>query len=291
MSNLLKRSYVSGDDDNKRVIDSNALVAERLKLLEKALKTSLREDSREFDEDGFSAGLNAENVEMLLADSDGQEGQEVLPEEAQNVPDLDEINAEAEQIISDAEAQAQAIIEAANAEAEANKQAVYEEARNAGHDEGYEAGMAEVDGIKAELAEKEAQLEQAYQERVDKLEPMFVDTFTDIYEHIFHVSLSENKEVIFYLIKNALHTIDSSTGFMIHVSKDDYGFVSMQKKELLAGISSAEEAEIVEDMTLKANEAFIETGAGIFDCSLETELSGLRRMLRLLSFEKNGDDK
>jgi len=42
--------------------------------------------------------------------------------------------------------------------------------------------------------------------------------------------------------------------------------------------------EIVEDMTLKSNECFIDTGAGIFDCSLETQLEGLKRELRLLSF-------
>ena len=141
--------------------------------------------------------------------------------------------------------------------------------------------------MKAELKEQEARLEEAYQEKIEKLEPMFVDTLTDIYEHIFHVSLSDNKEVIFYLIQNTVRNIDSSTGLLIHVSKEDYGFVSMQKKELLTGVSNAEEAEIVEDMTLKPNECFIETGAGIFDCSLETELTGLKKQLRLLSFERN----
>ncbi|MBO6133082.1 MAG: hypothetical protein J6P05_01975, partial [Lachnospiraceae bacterium] len=65
---------------------------------------------------------------------------------------------------------------------------------------------------------------------------------------------------------------------------DDYGFVSMQRKELLSGISGAENAEIVEDISLKRNQCFIETGNGIFDCSLETQLSGLKRQLKLLSY-------
>ena len=45
----------------------------------------------------------------------------------------------------------------------------------------------------------------------------------------------------------------------------------------VSGISAADSTEIVEDMTLKPNECFIETGGGIFDCSLETQLSGLKR--------------
>ena len=91
--------------------------------------------------------------------------------------------------------------------------------------------------------------------------------------------------MIYYLIQSALKTIDASSGMMIHVSKDDYGFVSMQKRELLSGISGAENVEIVEDGTLQPNEAFIETGGGIFDCSLETQLKGLKKMLCLLSYE------
>ena len=288
MSNLLKRGYVSPDSDNKRVIDSNALVAERIKLLKSVLKSSVAADEndlRKFDEDGFSAGLNAENVDALLADNDigGQEMAESFEPEA---PDLEEINRQAEQILEDARAQAQNILQEAAAEAEANKKAVYDEARQAGHDEGYQVGLSEVDSMKAELNELEAELQRDYEARLEELEPELIAVFTDIYEHIFHVSLSDNKEIIFYLIQNTLRNIEGGSGMMIHVSKEDYGFVSMQKKELLSGLSNADETEIVEDMTLKPNQAFIETGAGIFDCSLETELSGLKRMLRLLSFER-----
>ena len=284
MSNLLKRGFVSPDSDNTRVIDSNALVAEKIKMLSSILNKPAPPDNREFDEDGFSAGLNAENVDLLLADEEGEGGEEMPVMEP--APDLEEIRNEAQHILEDAEARAQEILQDAAAEAEANKQAVYEEAKANGHDEGYQQGLMEVDSMKAELQEIEAQLRQDYEAQIEQLEPMLIETLTDIYEHIFHVSLSDNKEIIFYLIQNTLRNIDAGNSMVIHVSKDDYGFVSMQKKELLSGISNADETDIVEDMTLKPNEAFIETGAGIFDCSLETELSGLKKMLRLLSYER-----
>ncbi|MCR5634564.1 MAG: hypothetical protein K6F90_04565 [Lachnospiraceae bacterium] len=284
---MVKRGFVSDDDEKKRVIDSNALVAERIKLLSSVLNKQQAEDTRQFDEDGFSAGLNAENVDLLFAD--GAEGgmNEEAPPPPPSMPDLEEIQQEADRILEEARAEAAQIVEEAIGEAEANKQAVYEEARSSGHNDGYAEGLREVDSMKAELQEIEAQLRQDYEDSIAQLEPMFIETLTDIYEHIFHVSLNENKEIIFYLIQNTLRNIDGGSTMVIHVSKDDYGFVSMQKKELLTGISNADEIDIVEDMTLKQNEAFIETGAGIFDCSLETELSGLKKMLQLLSFEKN----
>ncbi len=293
MSNLLKRAFVVSDSDDKKVIDSNDLVAlrvERQIQLQREAKNA--EAAAAFtplgegmENDGFIEGLNAENVELLFADG------EMPEEEAEAAPSLEEINEEAERILNEAQEQARSIIEEAATEAEANKQSVYEDAKNAGYEEGYAEGLKQADAMKEELNEHAALLDQQYQENIEKLEPMFIDTLTDIYEHIFNVSLSESRELIYYLIQTALRSIDATAGMMIHVSKDDYGFVSMQKKDLLSGISGAENTEIVEDGTLGPNECFIETGGGIFDCSLETQLKGLKKQLRLLSYEgKNEED-
>ena len=45
--------------------------------------------------------------------------------------------------------------------------------------------------------------------------------------------------------------------------------------------------ELVEDMTLSRSQCFIETENGIYDCSLDTQLSELKRKLKLLSYERN----
>ena len=202
---------------------------------------------------------------------------------------IEDAQEDAKRIIDEAKEQASGILEDARSQAEAEKADIYAEAKKAGHDDGYADGMAEVESMKAGFEKKSQELEDEYNRKCEKLEPMFIDTLTDIYEHIFHIRFGDSKEIIFYLIQDAVRKVDSNTNFIIHVSKDDYGFVSMQKKELLAGLSSADNAEIVEDMTLKANECFIETGAGIFDCSLETQLAGLKRELRLLSYHKGSN--
>ena len=46
-----------------------------------------------------------------------------------------------------------------------------------------------------------------------------------------------------------------------------------------------ENVELLEDVTLGKNECMIETGNGVFDCSLGTQLEALNEELRLLSYE------
>ena len=94
MSNLLKRAYVASDSVDRKVIDSNDLVAqwvERQIQLQREAKNgsaALFTPLEGAGSDGFVEGLDAENVELLLADTDTGE------EAAQPVPTLEEINEE-----------------------------------------------------------------------------------------------------------------------------------------------------------------------------------------------------
>lgn len=260
----------------KFIIDSNGQVAEKINKILKDM------ENQDVDPDGFSEGLNAERVE-LLTDDDAGGGYEMEPA----APALsEEMKAEAESLLNEAREEAERIIEEARQQAGDIRAEAEEEGRQAGFEKGHEEGLAESERMRIEFEERAERLEDDYQKKIDELEPMFIDTLTDIYEHVFHVRFGDNKEVIFHLIQDAVRKVEGNANFIIHVSKDDYGFVSMQKKQLLAGVSNAETAEIVEDITLKANECLIETGSGIFDCSLETQLAGLKRELKLLSYRK-----
>lgn len=277
MSNLYKGFYVSVQEDDTRVIDSNAKVANRVELLASVMRSVAGEEGFE---NGFAEGLNADKVEMLLAD-DTEEGAagNVIKAAAQE-PEID-----VEALLNEARAEAEEIKRAAASEAESLKEQVFANAREEGYQAGYRDGLQQAESARQEAETLKASYEKEYLQKVEELEPMFVDTFTDIYEHVFHTSMAQNKEIIFYLIKDALRNIEDSKNFVIHVSKEDYGFVSMQKRELLAGLAGSDAAEIVEDMSLKPGQCLIETGSGIFDCGLETQLQGLKRELRLLSYK------
>lgn len=288
MSNVIKQNIgYTFQGDDRRVIDTNQLIANRLELLSQLMQKQVSEQNS-FQED-FTQGLDAMQVEKLLADEDsGDSADDSNVIKAKAAVTEEEIRQKCDEMLAEAKAQADSIIEAAQADADMIRENAQKAGHEAGYAEGYDegksVGLREYDMKLNEIRDKEKQLEADYESKIEELEPQFVNTLTSIYEHVFRISLADNKEIIFNLIQDAIRKVEGSKTFIIHVSKEDYGYVSMQKKELLAGFSGAEGTEIVEDMTLHQNECFIETGSGIFDCSLETQLEGLKRELRLLSF-------
>ena len=291
MSNVLKRHNAAIDEDDKLVINSNEMVAERIRLL----KTIMADDGAgdgDLSGDGFTEGLDVEMIDGILNDPDAEPGDStegnVIKAEASQAPaiDMEAIQAEADQIIQEANDQAEQIVQDAIDQAEASKAQIYEEARQAGHDEGYSQGIAETEAMKAELSEREQAMMAEYEQMVSELEPSLVDMLSDIYGHIFSVDLSDKKEIIFHLLQNALQNTDTTANLMIHVSKEDYEYISGNKTALFDGIPGEDNTDIVPDVTLKAGEAMIDTGSGIFDCSLGTELQGLRKQLMLLSYRR-----
>ena len=292
MSNLVKSNYISYDEEQgARVIDSNKLIEEKIQRLAMAVAEEEADESFEAE---FVEGLDSEQVEMLLADNDTGEGDEsnVMHQQAPSQPRVDtaaieqEANAHAEEIVSQAKDEAKSIINNAIMEAEELKN----KAKQEGHSEGYEQGYAEGTGKNAELEAKlraeQQQLEADYEARLTELEPKFVDTLTDIYEHVFHVHFAQNKEIVLHLLQDAIRKIEGSKDFIVRVSKADYEYVSERKKELLLKAVNSGNVEVVEDMTLEAGHCMVETDGGIFDCGVDTQLSGLAKELKLLSYTK-----
>ncbi len=306
MSNggILKSGWVVVDPANTRIIDSNARAEARLKELAVELAVQCGEEP-DFA-DGFTQGISAVEVSQLIRDGEGN----VIGEEQdfdENIPLDDSVSPQQpsqieQELIADAQAQIEQMREEALAEIEQAKIQAFEEAKSQGYQEGFEQGQndgfaqghqdglnsvaAEREQAQAQIEQKRADLEGEFQQKIKELEPMFIDTLTGIYEHIFHVSFKNSRELIVYLIQNTMKNIETGTNYLIHVSKEDYPFASMQKRELIKGTNIAiESVELLEDVTLGKNECMIETGNGVFDCSLGTQLEALNEELRLLSYE------
>ena len=202
---------------------------------------------------------------------------------------LAQARAEADSMLAGARAEAERIRSEAKAQAEAEKVQAINQARQQGYNEGLVKAQAHEGAMEQEYLERARTLEEAYQQQVDILEPKFVDTITAVYEHVFHVELSSFRDILTYLITTVMHNLEGSRSFVIHVSKDDYAYVSMQKKQMLSGVVSENmSVDVVEDLTLGRNDCMIETENGIFDCGLGTQLSELKKRLMLLAW--SGED-
>lgn len=280
--NLVKSGNVVVKAEGKRVIDSNTLIAQRIQTL----STILEEEGSDSDfAEGFTAGLDADQVEQLLADPENQETdmQAVSLDAAKLVQNAKE---EAERILADAGEGAAGILEQARADAEALKAEAVQNGHGEGYQTGYDEGLNKAKEAEDAYHEKEQQLCSSYEQKLTELEPQFVEALTGIYEHIFHIDLSDRTEIILYLLKDAIRNIEGGRNFLVHVSKEDYPFVSEHKQELFEGIGSSSTIEVIEDLTLPKMQCFIEAEGGIFDCSLGTELSLLKKELQLLAYTK-----
>jgi flagellar assembly protein FliH len=187
---------------DKRIIDTNELMASRLETLSQILK----KDHPQTSTDGFVQGLVAEDVTDLL--NEGDEVSALIKNEAPN-PDniLQQAKDKASELISDAKKQADTIVAEAMEQAANSKKNVLEEARMNGYREGINRATKEIDDTKRALAKQKLDLEAEYETRFESMESDLVATITGIYEHIFNVELSSNREILVYLINNTLRKV------------------------------------------------------------------------------------
>ena len=283
-SNLYKAGFVHLGED-ARVIDMNAILEKRLK--EEAERRS-RQPEHELvaAQDGFTEGLNAEKVDVLLEpDAEAASLQNAsIQEQEQLKQEIEEARNE----LAGLQAQLEQEKEQAQLEIDQMKAKAFEEANEQGYQEGYRKGLDCVQELQKQCEDERLQQEQEYQKKLEEMEPLMVDTLCDVYSHIFKVEAKEHKELVLKLLQDTLLKVDGTGSIIVHVAKEDYAYVQEQKGALLeeAGMQSGS-VEIVSDAALARAQCMIETEGGVYDCSLDTELAELKRRLMLLAYQKS----
>lgn len=279
-SNLYKAGWFVVDEST-RVIDANKLMESRMK---QAAERTVHENKPLQEDDGFSAGLDAETVDALLAPEGGQSVEASMEKKLQLDRELEEARAE----LASVKAEADRMLQDASAQIEEMRINALEEAKSQGYQDGYAEGMNQVEGLKEEYISKKQALEADYHQRIEELEPEFIKNLTEIYEHIFKVDLSTYSQLVSTLLIDAMQKMDSAHHYIVHVSRQDYPQVYEDRERILEETGTlADRLEIISDMTLSDSQCMIETEDGIYDCSLGTELEELKRKLKLLSYRWN----
>ncbi len=284
-SNFFKSTAVVQERE-VRIINSNDLVAKKLENIARFAQT---DDSGEL-EDMFSEGIEATEVAMLLTEEDApmpSMNEETMPADKGSKADMQITSKVASDIIQKANEEAEQILNNAKKEALEIKNEASRAGKEQGYAEGLKKGAEELVYKQQELEQMKKDLESDYRAVVEELEPKLVDVITEVYEHVFGIVLEEHREIVLHLINSTLFQMDGVRKFLLHVSKDDYPYVSMQKKELVAGTGVASEnVEIIEDFSMKKGQCIIETDGAIFDCGFKTQMEELRKQLKLLSYEQ-----
>lgn len=312
MSKNLVKSYFTIQENNEpRIIDSNSRIEEKLERIRYIMSDSSNGfeaglDANEYsyseegegyegegyEGEGYSDGLDG--LDKLYEDGyDADSSQEVrsnvikqsssdyIPQAT--MQEIEEIKA---QMIQEAEADIAVMKNMAANEISTQKSIAKEEGRALGYEEGIREAREEADRIRMELAEEKERIERLYEERIVDLEPEFVRVLTNIYEEVFKVDLSEDKKIVVNLLRTAMGRIENSSNYIIHVSRDDYPYVSENRQILENACQTAgSTVDLVEDVTMRSGECMIETSGGIYDCGIDTQLSALRKKLILLSYD------
>lgn len=265
MSNLYKQRFGGIHTATTRVINSNEAVEAKLNELARKLEQEARQNS-EFVE-GFSEGILAEEVEMVL---DEQPVTETITRE------------EADQIIEEANQRAQEIIQEAEAKKDQIRAEAREEGRQQGYQEGNEQAQRELQEEESKLQEYRQELESEYQQKEEELEPMLLNVITQVFEKVFHIQFDDKKDILSYLVKSAIMNIEGSKEFNVRVSEESYAFVEMHKEDILSKVGQNIALNITADSLLHDNECMIETDSGVFDCSLGVQLENLIKDMKCL---------
>ena len=266
---------------NKRIINTNAIAEQKVRAwnggthFEEEAETGEGELPVEEPEDGFTDGIEAQVVEV-----------DESPEAAEEMPSGQEVleaaNAEADALLEQARLEADAILAEAKAEAESLK----EEAKALGYAEGAGEKEAELSAREAELTEnlanREAELEQEYEERANRFEEDLVDVLIRVFRHVFGVQFDNKKEILLYLAQNTLADVEVGKEFKIRVSEENRAFFEENLETIRDQVGSDVSVEVVRDHSVGPEGCLLETGAGVFDCGIETEMTNLIKDIRSL---------
>ena len=289
MSNLIKNVYFTVDESDKRVIDSDIHGKDvHPEIYEQQQDDEIKPFNfrqlsldEETDDENVNSQIDDFNEGMNIISVD-----EVREEEKQKLSE--ELEEEKNRILSEAKEQAQLIVDEANNSAEEIKNQAFEEGKNQGLEEGRNQAFMQLEEQKNELEQEYKAKFKEVDQMAERLEPQYAELVVNLVEKLTGVVCADKKDVIIYLIDNALRTnvvngIEKTKKITLHISKEDMGIVSAKRDELQQQVGSDKELDIIEDASLMHNQCIIDLDSKIIDCSLNAQLDNLKEQLRMLA--------
>ncbi len=292
MSNLIKSGFVAFSNNDKLVINANE--NKIIKAIDADVKERKIEEAISVEEALAEALiLDAEldgtdfNGEKVTASRDSQS--DILSQEdAQHLVDdmIQAAHAEAEDIVSKAHDVAEQLRAASYDEAERIKAQAQEEGYQTGYNSAVESLSNEFANKEADLERKLQEYEESFRNReirlVEETERRMVELLCQLIPSITGVVIEGQRDVLLYMINNAMHDLDNSKHFVIKVSGNDYEELAERKEEIYGALNPAIEMEIFEDAKLAPMQCIIETDNGLVDISLDVQVDNLIKALKLM---------
>lgn len=233
----------------------------------------------------------SEGVELQNA-SEMSDDQEEDAEAAEEQGPLDYASIQAEAIVQDAHREAQSLLEQAREQAQKEAERIYQEAKDAGRQEGYLEGVAQA----LELAEKDREAQAARMEEevqhfleqagaaVDRQLDENMDDLRDlaiaIAEKVICISLKSSTEIIGRMVQTALDKRKHREWVHIYIAECDVKRMGQIPASLVSAISAlSDRVRIIPMADDESGTCMIEMPDEIIDASTSTQLGNIRNML------------
>jgi flagellar assembly protein FliH len=194
--------------------------------------------------------------------------------------------------LADARLQALQIVQDAEIQAEALKEAAWQE----GFLSGERSCRQQMESEKAlEVEEYRRQMSEQLQQIVDDIgakrqdlwnsqEEEIIGFVLDIARKVIKTEITQNKDVVMEVIKNALRRVADKENVRIRVSVADSTHVKSLREDIMSLADGLRNLEIIDDRRIADGGCVIETNGSTIDAKVSTQLDEIERVL---SVEEN----
>jgi flagellar assembly protein FliH len=251
-----------------RVINSNERVEECLRALNEGVKMPGQEPEAEAEKnEEFSEGIEVPKVDV-----------EAIRQQA-----LESARQEAERIRAEAQADAQKFMQ----DAETQAQIMLAEQKQLGYEKGLQEAQVELkqksDALEEDMRAQKQELFDSYEEKMTGMESDIVDAIIHVFDKVFQIQFEDKRDILLALVNNTLMDVDAGDRIRIHANDKDFALFQEHESEIQEKVGNDVTVEFVHDNKLAEGQCQIETPFGVFDCGVDTELSGLLKDIRSLT--------
>jgi flagellar assembly protein FliH len=246
------------------------------KIIRSSDVITINDDSKQYRKADSIVAKSMEEAERILIDAT-MESEKLLRDS----------NEKAEKMVSDAveaaREKAEALLEESRTRGyEEGKLEGYEIGYKDGHEEGYEKAYSETAESRKSIIEEANEIKKGYleeRERVlESLESEVIALVKEISEKVLNREM-ESESYMTDLILKGLFSLNDKDSLIIRVSKEDYQNVMDFKPEILSRGSLIDDIDIKLDSNLEKGDCVIESSQGNVNSSVSLQIEEMKKTL------------
>lgn len=242
----------------------------------------------EAEREAMISGAKAEAA-AIVKEAEAAAFEEVRRKSNEAIKIRKEAEEAAARLVAEAEARVAELESKAGARVEAAEREAAKRGREAGRDEGFKEGRAEVERLVTRL---HVILDRAMEKRAEILEQaevQVIELVLLIAKKVVKVISENQKSVVVQNIQQALRKLKTKSDVLVRVNLADLELATEHIKDFVAMAENARKLTIVEDTTVDRGGCLIETDFGEIDARISSQLSELEdRILEVAPIRARG---